>query len=148
LKDKLNELAARRINEFKRGYQPRNNLVKDENGDLLADSHNIFNRWKNYFSQVLNVHNVSDVRQIEVHTAEPLVPGPSRLEVDIAIAKLKKYKSPITDQIPAELIQAGGEMLLSAMHKLITSVWNKEELPDHGRSLLFYQFTKKGDKID
>jgi hypothetical protein len=31
---------------FKRGYQPRNNLLKDENGDLLADSHNILNRWK------------------------------------------------------------------------------------------------------
>jgi hypothetical protein len=55
----------------------------------------------------LNVHNVSNVRQIEVHTAEPLVPGPSRL-VEIAIAKLKKYKSPGSDQIPAELIQAGG----------------------------------------
>jgi hypothetical protein len=50
--------------------------VKDENGDLLADSNNILNRWK-YFSQLLNVHNVSDVRQIEVHMAEPLVPGPS-----------------------------------------------------------------------
>jgi hypothetical protein len=34
----------RGINEFRRGYQPRNNLVKDENGDLLADSHNILNR--------------------------------------------------------------------------------------------------------
>jgi hypothetical protein len=68
--------------------------VKDENGDLLADSHNILNRWKNYFSQLLNVHNVNDVRQIEVHMAEPLAPGPSRLVVEIAIAKLKKYKSP------------------------------------------------------
>jgi hypothetical protein len=38
----------RGINEFKRGYQSRNNLVKYENGDLLADSHNILNRWKNY----------------------------------------------------------------------------------------------------
>jgi hypothetical protein len=56
----------------------------------------------------LNVHNVSDVRQILVHTAEPLVPGPSRLEVEIAIAKLKKYKSPSSDQIPAKLIQVGG----------------------------------------
>jgi hypothetical protein len=36
------------INEFERGYQPRHNLVKDENGDLFADSHNILNRWKNY----------------------------------------------------------------------------------------------------
>jgi hypothetical protein len=79
------------------GYQPRNNLVKNENGDLLADSHNILNRWKNYFSQLLNVHNVSDVWQIDVHTAEPLVPGRSRLEMEIAIAKLKKYKSPGSD---------------------------------------------------
>jgi hypothetical protein len=64
--------------------------VKDENGDLFpADPHNILNRWKNYFSQLLNVHNVSDVRQIEVHMAEPLVPGPSRLKVEIVIAKLK-----------------------------------------------------------
>jgi hypothetical protein len=51
----------------------------DENGDQLVDSHNILNRWKNYFCQLLNVHNVSDVRQIEVHKAGPLVPGPSRL---------------------------------------------------------------------
>jgi hypothetical protein len=75
------------------------------------------------------VHNVSDVRQIEVHMAEPLVPGPSH-EVEIAIAKLKKYKSLGGDQILAELIQAGGEILLSAIHKLINSVWNKEELPE------------------
>jgi hypothetical protein len=49
-------------------------------------SHNTLNRWKNYFSQLSNVHIVSDVRQIEVHMDEPLVPGPSRLEVEIAIA--------------------------------------------------------------
>jgi hypothetical protein len=82
----------RGINEFKRGYKPRNNLRKDENGNLLADSHNILKRWKNYFSQLLIVHNVSDVRQIEVHIAEPLVPGSSPLEVEIAVAKLRKYK--------------------------------------------------------
>jgi hypothetical protein len=44
----------RGINDFKRGYQLQSNLVKDGNGDLLADS-DIFNRWKNYFSQLLNV---------------------------------------------------------------------------------------------
>jgi hypothetical protein len=46
--------------------------VKVENGDLLADSHNILNGWKNYFFQLLNVHNVSEIRQIEVHMAEPI----------------------------------------------------------------------------
>jgi hypothetical protein len=59
----------------------------------------ILNTWKNYFSQLLNVHRVSDVRQIEIHTAEPLVPDPSPFEVKIAIAKLKKHKSPGGDQL-------------------------------------------------
>jgi hypothetical protein len=85
-------------------YHPRNYLVNDKNGDLLAESINILNRWKNYFSHVLNMHNVSDIRQIEVHMAEPLAPGPSSCEVEIAITELKKYISPGSDQIPAELI--------------------------------------------
>jgi hypothetical protein len=112
-------------NEFDRGYQPRNNLVKDENGDLLADSNNILSKWKNYFFQLLNIHSVSVIRQIQIHTAEPSVPCPS-LEVEIATAKLKKYKSPGSDQILAELIKAGGETLLSAIHKLGNSIWNME----------------------
>jgi hypothetical protein len=62
------------------------------------------------------VHNVSDIRQIEVHIAELLIPGPSRLDVKIAIVKLKEYKSPGSDQIQAELIQAGGEILLRSVY--------------------------------
>jgi hypothetical protein len=98
LKNKINELATnsknnirdlhREINEYKGGCQPRNNLVKDEYGDLLAYSHNILNRWNIY----LNVNNVSNVRQINIHTTEPLVPGPSHLEIEIAIEKLKKIE--------------------------------------------------------
>jgi hypothetical protein len=65
-----------------------------------------------------------------MHTAEPLLPGPSHLEVEISIAKLKKYKSPSSEQIPAELYQAAGETLVSVIHKLINSIWNKKELSD------------------
>jgi hypothetical protein len=94
------------------------------------------------------VHNVSDVRQIEVHTAEPLVPGPSCLEAEIAIAKLKKYKSPGSDQIAAELIQEGGEALLSGIHKLIQCIWNKEELSDQWNESIIVPIHKKGDKTE
>ena len=65
----------RGINDFKKGYQPRTVIVKDEKGDLVADAHSIMARWRNYFSQPLNVHEVTDVRQAEIHTAEPVVPG-------------------------------------------------------------------------
>jgi hypothetical protein len=84
--------------------------VKDDNGDWLANSSNtILNRRKNYFSQFLNVHNVSDLRKIEIHTAELLVSGPRYPEVETVIAKPKKYKFPGSDEITAELIEAEGE---------------------------------------
>jgi hypothetical protein len=47
----------------------------------------------------LNLHGVKDVRQTEIHTAEPLVPEPSASEVEMAIEKLKRHKSPGIDQI-------------------------------------------------
>jgi hypothetical protein len=49
--------------------------------------------------------------------------------LEIAIEKLKSYKSPVIDKIPAELIKADGEALYSEIHRLICSIWNKEELP-------------------
>jgi hypothetical protein len=37
-----------------RGYQPRTIIVKDEKVDLVADSHSIMARWRNYFSHIFN----------------------------------------------------------------------------------------------
>jgi len=48
----------------------------------------------------------------------------------MAVEKLKRYKSPGTDQIPAEVIQAGSGTMHSEFLKLINSVWNKKELPE------------------
>jgi hypothetical protein len=58
VKGKINELAKnstnkntrdlyRVINEFKKDYPPRCKLVKDENGDFLADTKTILDMWKN-----------------------------------------------------------------------------------------------------
>jgi len=60
----------------------------------------------------LNVHGVNDVRQTEIHTAEPLVPEPSAFEVEMAIEKLKRCKSPRIDQNPEELLKAEGRTIL------------------------------------
>jgi hypothetical protein len=68
--------------------------------------------------------------------AEPLVPEPSAIEVKMAIEKLKRHKSPGTDQIPAEMIKEGGGTIRSEIHKLINSIWNKEELPEEWESII------------
>jgi hypothetical protein len=99
LKDRINELETnnktknirdlyRDINEFKKGYQPRINIIKYENGDLLAEPPSVLNRWGSIFSHVLNVLGVHEVWQVDVHADEPLVPEPSLVGVEIAIGKL------------------------------------------------------------
>jgi hypothetical protein len=65
---------------------------------------------------------------MDIHMAGPLVPEPSLVKVEIAIGKLKSCKSLGIDQILAKLTKAGGETLCSEIHKLICSIWNKEEL--------------------
>ena len=82
--------------------------------------------WRNYFSQLFNVHGVSDVRQTEIHIVEPLMPEPSDYEVEMVIEKLKSHKKkPGIDQIPAELIRAGGKTIHSEIHELISFFYLK-----------------------
>jgi hypothetical protein len=91
---------------------------------------------------------VNDVRHSQVHTAEPLVPQPSAFEVEMAIEKLKIHKSPGIDQSPAKLIKAGGRIIRSEVHKLIISIWNKEELPEEWKESVIFPIYDKGDKTD
>jgi hypothetical protein len=58
------------------------------------------------------------------------VPEPSDFEIEISIEKLKRHRSPSTDQFPAELINERGRIFHSEMQRLINSIWNKEEYPE------------------
>jgi len=137
----------RGMNDIKKGYQPKTNILKDKKGDLFADSHGILAKWWNYFSWLFSVYGVHDVRQTEIHTAEPLVPQPSALEFELVIEKLKSHKSPGSDQIPTDMIQAGGRTIRYEIHKLIIAIWNKEELPEEWKESIIVLIHKKGDRI-
>ena len=80
----------RGINDFKKGYQPRTNIVKDEKGDIVADCHSILARWRKRFSQLQSVNGANEVRQTEIHTAQPLAPECSALEVEMFVERLKR----------------------------------------------------------
>jgi hypothetical protein len=118
----------RSISDFKNDYLPRTNTVKNEKGDLVTDSHSILARWRKHFSQLWNVHGVSDIRQTEIHTAEPLEPERNVFEVKMPIEKLKRHKSPGSDQIPSELIKAGGKTVCSEIHTLILFITRRNFL--------------------
>ena len=112
----------RGISDVKKGYQPGTDIVKDEKGDNVADCHSILDRWQNHFSQLQSVHGVNNVRQTEIHTAEPLVPEPSAFKVELVTGKPKSHQSPGTDQIPPEFMKAGGRTIHYEIHKLFNSV--------------------------
>ena len=77
---------------------------------MVTDTHSILDRWRNQFSQLLNVYGVNVVRETEIHIAETLVPELSAL-VELAIEKLKSYKSPGIDKIPVEMIKGQNNSL-------------------------------------
>jgi hypothetical protein len=65
--------------------------------------------------------------------------------VEVAMGKMKRHKSPGIDQIPAELIQAGGETLLSEIHELIKLIW-KRELPHQWKESIVVPMHKNDEK--
>ena len=132
----------RGINDFKKVYQTRTNITKDENGDLLTESHSILVKWRNHFYQILNEHGFIDVRQNKVEKAEPLVHKPSVFDVETTIEKLKRHESPGIDQIPTELIKAGvGQFVLRSINLLILFGIRRNCL-NSGRSRSFYMFIR------
>jgi hypothetical protein len=82
------EYIVHRESQMKKWYQPRINIMKDEDDNMLADLQSVFNRWKNFFSQVLKVYGVHNIRQKDIQTAEPLVPEPGLVEVEVDNVKL------------------------------------------------------------
>ena len=76
------------------------------------------------------------------------MPEPSVFEVDFAIENPKSRISPALDQIPGELIKAGSRTICYEVHKLINSIWIKEELPDDLKEPIIVPIYKKCDKQD
>jgi hypothetical protein len=72
---------------------------------------------------------------------------PSAFEIEIAIEKLNRHKSPGTDQICEELIKAGRRTICSEIHKLINSIWNKEELPEDWKELIIVPIYKSDKTV-
>ena len=74
----------------------------------------ILNRWTEYCSELYNHKangdpSVLDCSQTDTEDDHPIL----RKEVDAAVQSLKKGKSAGVDNIPAELVQAGGKDIFS-----------------------------------
>ena len=66
-------------------------------------------------------------------------------EVEAAVQSLKKGKSAGVDNIPAELVQAGGEDVITALMTICNKIWQTGKWPTPWTQSLVIALSKKGD---
>ena len=124
-----------RRNSSKRAYQLVKDLttvkqgklfnVQDRSGKCLTEEQKILNRWTEYCSVLYNheanrdpsVLNCSP--QTDTEDGHPVL----RKEVEAAVRSLKKGKSARVDNIPAALVRAGGEDVITALTTICSKIW-------------------------
>jgi L-rhamnose mutarotase len=124
-----------------RKFVPRLNVIRSQEGTVLQSKDEIKQRWTQYCSNLYKDHGggdevVKELEEITPHNDE----DPQDIlysEVEEAIRTLKRNKSPGSDGITAEMLQAGGEQLVRHIHKLCNKAWHKGTIPeDWGKSIL------------
>ena len=113
----LNENNSKRayqlLKDLTSEKQGRSSTIQDKSGKCLTEEKEILSRWTAYCSELYNYessgHNaILDCSQPSEEDLQPIL----REEVEIAVASLKKGKSAGVDNIPADLMQAGGETII------------------------------------
>jgi hypothetical protein len=96
----------------------------------------VLNRWKNFFKQMLNMHGVHNVKQMDIHMAEPLVPEPSPVKVEIAIeiwVLISFWPNRSKKEAKHHVLRYTNVLVLYGIRRNCRS---------NGRNLLLYQFIK------
>ena len=104
--------------------QGRSSTIQDKSGKCFTEEKEILSRWTEYCSELYNYEScgdniVLDCSQPPEEDLQPIL----REEVEIAVASLKKGKSAGVDNIPAELVQAGGETMIDVLTEICNRIW-------------------------
>jgi len=135
---------------LRKEFVPRINVIRNQQGTMLQSKDDIKQRWTQYCSSLYKDPGGGDGMVKELEDIAP--PGDDDdtqdilySEVQTAIRALKKNKSPGSDGITAEMLQAGGEPLARQIHMLCNKSWHEGTIPEEwGRSILV-PIPKKGD---
>ena len=109
--------------------QGKATTVEDRSGKCLTEERQILNRWTEYCSELYNHkangdQSVLNCPQTDTEDDHPIL----RKEVEAAVQLLKKWKSVGVDNIPAELVQAGGEDVITSNTTICNTIWQTEEI--------------------
>jgi hypothetical protein len=142
--------AYQLVKLLKKKYLPKLTIIKNMDGTTSQTKEDIIQTWTKYCSESYQDKDGGGIKMVNEleNISHPIDDDSNGIlygEVEQAINKLKKNKSPGIDEIKAEMLQAGGEKLKHKIHELCNRAWNEENIPEPwGRSILI-PIPKKGD---
>jgi len=156
IKNKQIRNAYKEAGALKASFQPYTDLCRGTNNDILSKEEEIKTRLKTYFQDLLTTSATADQSTpLEVTyinqavTEEELEEEPPDiLDIKMAIQSMNNNKSPGIDNIPAELYNSGGGLLLNKIHSLIKRIWKEKKMPtDWTTNIIVPIYKNRGDKL-
>ena len=132
---------------LRKEFVPRLNVIRNQEGTILQTNDDIKRRWTQYCSSLYKDPGGGDEMAKELEDIAP--PGdedPQDVlysEVQTAINSLKRNKSPGSDGVTAEMLQAGGEPLSRQIHKLCNKAWHEGMIPEEWGKIYWYLYQRK-----
>ena len=147
LKMNNSEKAYDTVKLLTKPKQSKVNSIKDKNGDIIIEKNKILERWTEYCSELYNyqLNGNEQVLTTDESTNDDKDNTILKSEIEDAIKTMKKGKSPGVDNIPGELIQAGGEYMTTALHNICNKIWKNGKWPENWTKSLVITLPKKGD---
>jgi sorting nexin-29 len=134
------------VKNLTRSKQSRPSTILDKNGKCLTESKDILNRWTEYTADLYSHCAKGDMEKLNTPPATDTDSFPIlREEVEEAVRSLKKGKSAGIDNIPGELVQAGGEAMIDTLHTICQKIWSTGEWPTKWTQSLVITLPKKGN---
>ena len=111
---------------------------------MSTEERQMLNRWTEYCSELYKYKangdpSVLNCPQTDTQDDHPIL----RREVEAAVHSLKKGKSAGVDNISAELVQAGGEDVITALTTICNRIWQTGEWPTPWTQSLVITLPKK-----
>ena len=120
--------------------------VQDCSGKCLTEERQILNQRTEYCSELYNYKANGDPSVLNCLQTDTEVDHQILCrEVEVAVQSLKKGKSAGVDNIPAELVQAGGEDVITALTTICNKIWQTGEWPTPWTQSLAITLPKKGN---
>ena len=143
-----NKKAYQLVKDLTSSKQGRTTTIQDKNGKRLTEDRDILNRWTEYCSELYS-HKVKGDPEVLKHPPVTNIDSHPILweEVEAAVKSLKPGKSAGVDNIPAELLQAGGETMIDVLLNICNKIWQTGEWPTPWTQSLVITLPKKGNLL-